>query len=173
RWSALDLGAERLVLGAPERFADADAELAKRANAEASVGRRVLALGRADAPLPENRSEPPFPEDVRPLGLIVLAERLRPSAAETVSFLSDQGVDLKVLSGDAPATVGAIARDAGIPGEAPALNGEALPSEPDALRENVLGAPAVGRISPEGKRAVLDALQGAGRYTAMVGDGVN
>ena len=60
-----------------------------------------------------------------------------------------------------------------MPGSAPALDGEALPSEPAALREAVLSAPAVGRISPEGKRAVVDALADAGRYVAMVGDGVN
>jgi magnesium-transporting ATPase (P-type) len=69
--------------------------------------------------------------------------------------------------------VGAIAHDAGVPGTEPALNGEALPSEPDALREAVLAAPAVGRISPEGKRDVVSAMEDAGRYSAMVGDGVN
>jgi P-type E1-E2 ATPase len=173
RWSALDLGGERLVLGAPERFADGDAELARRASDEASAGRRVLELGQTAAPLPADQSEPRFPDDVRPLGLVVLAERLRASAAETVAFFIAQDVDLKVLSGDAPATVGAIAHDAGVPGSAAALEGDALPSDPEALREAVLEAPAVGRISPEGKRAVLDALEGAGRYTAMVGDGVN
>ena len=108
-----------------------------------------------------------------PLGLVVLAERLRRSAAETVAFLTAQDIGLKVLSGDAPATVGAIARDAGVPGAAPALNGKALPADPQALRDAVLSAPAVGRISPDGKRAVVDALTSAGRYVAMVGDGVN
>jgi cation-transporting P-type ATPase E len=78
-----------------------------------------------------------------------------------------------VLSGDAPATVGAIARDAGVPGSSPALHGEALPSDAAALRGAVLSAPAVGRISPEGKRRVVDALAGAGGYVAMIGDGVN
>ena len=120
--------------------------------------------GAAAAPDPE----PAFPDDVRALGLVVLAERLRPNAAETVAFFAEQDVELKVLSGDAPATVGAIARDAGVPGSAPALDGEALPSEPAALREAVLSAPAVGRISPDGKRAVVDALTG-GR--ALRGDG--
>ncbi len=173
RWSGLDLGDERLIFGAPERFADADAALAARAREEAGAGRRVLALGRSDSPLPRDGSQPMFPDDVRAIGLVVLAERLRPNAAETVAFFTAQGIALKVLSGDAPATVGAIARDAGIPGSAPALDGEALPADPAALRDAVLSAPAVGRISPEGKRAVVAALAGAGRYVAMVGDGVN
>jgi cation-transporting P-type ATPase E len=103
----------------------------------------------------------------------VLAERLRPNAATTVAFFSQQQVVLKVLSGDAPATAGAIAHDAGVPGAAPPLDGESLPTDPGALREAILAAPAVGRISPDGKRAVVDALDGAGRYVAMVGDGVN
>jgi cation-transporting P-type ATPase E len=173
RWSALDFGDMRLVLGAPERFATADPGLAERARSEANGGRRVLALGRSKASLPAAGSEPPFPNDVQPLGLVILAERLRPNAAETVAFLAVQNVELKVLSGDAPATAGAIARDAGVPGSAPALNGEALPSQPAALREAVLSAPGVGRISPEGKRAVVDALTASGRYVAMIGDGVN
>jgi magnesium-transporting ATPase (P-type) len=173
RWSALDLGNERLVLGAPERFADVAAPLVDRAQQEAGAGRRVLAFGRTEALLPSGDSEPGFPEGVQPLGLVVLAERLRPNAADTVAFLTAEEVRLKVLSGDAPATVGAIARDAGVPGSAPALDGEALPSEPAALRDAVLSAPAVGRISPEGKRAVVGALTSGGGYVAMVGDGVN
>jgi cation-transporting P-type ATPase E len=173
RWSALDLGDVRLVLGAPERFADADTDLVEHARAEASAGRRVLALGETRGTLPAAVSDPPFPDDVRALGLVVLAERLRPNAGETVAFLTAEQVDLKVLSGDAPATAGAIARDAGVPGAAAALDGEALPSDPAALREAVVAAPAVGRISPEGKRAVVAALGQAGRYVAMVGDGVN
>jgi cation-transporting P-type ATPase E len=173
RWSALDLGDVRLVLGAPERFAAVDPALAEQARGEAGTGRRVLALGRSASPLAKGVPEPPFPADVQALGLVLLAERLRPNAADTVAFFAAQDVELKVLSGDAPATVGAIARDAGVPGSGPALDGEALPSEPAALREAVLSAPAVGRIAPEGKRAVVDALDKAGRYVAMVGDGVN
>jgi cation-transporting P-type ATPase E len=172
RWSALDLDGTRLFLGAPELFANADQSLKERAQQETRAGRRVLELGRSARPLPAG-SDPSFPEDVRALGLVLLAERLRPNAAETVAFFADQHVVLKVLSGDAPATAGAIAHDAGVPGSAAALNGEALPSEPAALRDAVLDAPAVGRISPDGKRAVVGALNEAGRYVAMVGDGVN
>jgi magnesium-transporting ATPase (P-type) len=174
RWSALDLGDARMVLGAPERFDAAAPVLVERARTEASAGRRVLAIGAFESELPAAAdAEPSFPEDVRALGLVILAERLRPNAAETVAFFGEQNVELKVLSGDAPATVGAIAHDAGVPGSAPALDGEALPSDPAALREAVLAAPAVGRIAPEGKRAVVDALQEAGRYVGMLGDGVN
>jgi P-type E1-E2 ATPase len=173
RWSALDLGDELLVLGAPERFTGADPALGERAREEASAGRRVLALGRGRALAPREAGEPQFPEDVEAVGLVVLAERLRANAADTVEFFTAQGVGLKVLSGDAPATVGAIARDAGVPGSEAALDGEALPTEPAALRDAVLSAPAVGRISPEGKRTVVAALADAGRYVAMVGDGVN
>jgi len=173
RWSALDLGDVRLLLGAPERFAHAAPALVDQARREASTGRRVLVLARCESALPPAGGDPPFPSDAQALGLVVLAERLRDNAAETVAFFSEQEVALKVLSGDAPATVGAIARDAGVPGSAPALDGEALPAEPDALREAVLSAPAVGRISPDGKRAVIDALAAAGRYVAMIGDGVN
>src|SRR5207248_2734776 len=122
---------------------------------------------------PTAQSGPQIPDGVRALGLVVLAERLRPNAAETVAFFAAQEVDLKVLSGDAPATVGAIARDAGVPGSAPALDGEALPADPAELREAISSAPAVGRISPEGKRAVVDALADSGRYVGMIGDGVN
>lgn len=173
RWSALDLGDVRLVLGAPELFAGADPALDASAREEADSGRRVLALAETPAPLPPADHDAPFPEGVQVLGLVLLAERLRPNAAETVAFFAAEEVELKVLSGDAPATVGAIARDAGVPGSAAALDGEALPSEPAALSEAVLSAPAVGRISPEGKRAVLEALAASGRYVAMVGDGVN
>jgi cation-transporting ATPase E len=147
--------------------------LAERARAEASGGRRVLALARTGSPLSTTGPEPLFPEDVQPLGLVLLAERLRANAGETVAFFTAQGVELKVLSGDAPATVGAIARDAGVPGSAAAVDGEALPTDPVALREVILSAPGVGRISPEGKRAVVNALADAPRYVAMVGDGVN
>jgi magnesium-transporting ATPase (P-type) len=173
RWSALDLDGERVFMGAPERFTNANASLQARARDEASAGRRVLALGRSDAPLAAGAVDPSFPDDVEPLGLVVLAERLRPNAATTVAFFAEQDVTLKVLSGDAAATAGAIAHDAGVPGSAPALDGESLPSEPAALRDAVLSAPAVGRISPEGKRAVVSALDEAGCYVAMVGDGVN
>jgi len=160
------------VLGAPELFALG--ELAEAVEREAASGQRVLALARGDGSLVEDvASDSPPPADARAVGLVVLAERLRPEARETVQFLVSEGIELKVLSGDAPETVGAIARAVGIPLDGDALNGRALPEDPDAFRTAVLGAGAIGRISPEGKRRVVETLRDAGKYVAMVGDGVN
>jgi hypothetical protein len=95
--SYASMGDERLVLGAPEWFADADGALSIRAHQEANEGRRVLSIGRSPSPLTTDHSEPRFPPDVQPIGLAVLAERLRPNAPETVAFFASQRVDLKVL----------------------------------------------------------------------------
>jgi cation-transporting ATPase E len=99
-----------------------------------------------------------------PLGLVVLAEELRPETRETTGYFLEQGVELKVLSGDAPETVAAIARDAGLRVDGAV---DASAGEPDA------SATVVGRISPDGKRRFVEALRDRGRYVGMVGDGVN
>src|SRR6202000_729634 len=91
-----------------------DASLRDRAADEAAAGRRVLALAAYDEPLPEAGPEGELTSPLRPLGVIVLAEELRASAAETIAFFARENVALKVLSGDNPATVGAIARDLGV-----------------------------------------------------------
>ncbi|MFN8217558.1 MAG: HAD-IC family P-type ATPase [Solirubrobacterales bacterium] len=175
RWSALELDGERLVLGAPEALlgdAGADA-LRQRAGAEAAAGRRVLALARAGAPLPEAAPDAPLPQPLQPLGIVVLAERLRPNAAETVAFFTAEEVALKVISGDNPATVGAIARDVGVPASSDALDGGALPAGDAELVAAVRAAPAIGRISPEDKARVVRVLSEGGEYVGMLGDGVN
>ncbi|HEU5211985.1 MAG TPA: HAD-IC family P-type ATPase [Gaiellaceae bacterium] len=170
RWSGARLGGTTWVLGAPERFPLGS--LADRAAEEAGRGRRVLALASTQEPLDGRDPAEGPPAGLTTHGLVLLAERLRDDAAETVRFFLDQGVELKVLSGDRPATVAAIAADAGVP-VTEALDGEQLPMETAALRETALAASVVGRISPEGKRRVVEALRDSGRYVAMVGDGVN
>jgi cation-transporting P-type ATPase E len=175
RWSALELDGERLVLGAPEALlgGDGDDPLRGRATEEAATGRRVLALAATDTPLPPAAPDAPLPQPLRPLGVVVLAERLRASTGETVAFFAAEEVGLKVVSGDSPATVGAIARDAGIPAESAALDGGALPDSDEALLEAVRAAPAIGRISPEDKARVVRVLAESGDYVGMLGDGVN
>jgi P-type E1-E2 ATPase len=173
RWSALELGQQRLVLGAPEALIGDDSPLSQRAAEEAAAGRRVLALASYDAQLPEPGPEVELTAPLQPLGVVVLAEELRASAAETIAFFARENVALKVLSGDNPATVGAIARDLGIEASGPALDGRALPEDDAELLAAVLAAPAIGRISPEDKARVVRVLSEGGEYVGMLGDGVN
>ncbi|HEY5693761.1 MAG TPA: HAD-IC family P-type ATPase [Gaiellaceae bacterium] len=160
RFGAQRIGGVGYVLGAPEHFTLG--ELADRAARGAADGRRVLAFGTAD-----ELDEP------RPIarGLLLLGEDLRPETRETVAWLQDQGVELKVLSGDRPETVASIARDAGIVGRA--VDASQLPEDGEELRRLVLSTSVFGRIAPEEKKRVVEALRASGRYVAMVGDGVN
>jgi magnesium-transporting ATPase (P-type) len=150
-----------------------DDALARRAAEEAAGGRRVLALAAAAAPLPPPAPDAQLPSPLHPLGIVVLAERLRDNAVETVAFFSAEDVTLKIVSGDSPATVGAIARDAGLRARSQALDGSALPGPDEALLEAVRAAPAIGRISPDDKARVVRVLAQAGEYVGMLGDGVN
>jgi cation-transporting ATPase E len=170
RWSGLRVDGTSYVLGAPELFPLG--ELAGRAAADARAGRRVVAFAETDGDFRALDPADGLPGRLRLLGLVVLSEQLRPEARNTVSFFLSQGVALKVISGDRPETVAAIARDAGVPGEEP-LDGSDLPGSAGELRRLVLGTSVVGRISPEGKRRVVEALTEDGRYVGMVGDGVN
>ncbi|HEY3542700.1 MAG TPA: HAD-IC family P-type ATPase [Gaiellaceae bacterium] len=160
RFSALRLGGTGYVLGAPEHFELG--ALAAQAAEEAGAGRRVLAFGTAD------RLDAERP---RAHALVLLAERLRPDARSTVDWFRSQDVTLKVLSGDRPETVAAIARDAGIEGAV--FDASALPADAPALRSVVAAHDVFGRIAPNDKRRVVEALSTSGRYVAMVGDGIN
>jgi len=171
RWSAVTLGNDHYVLGAPELF-PLDG-LKERAETESAQGRRVVAIGTTAADLGDVRAEQGPPGDLHPLGIVVIGERLRPNARETVAYLLAQGIELRVLSGDRPETVAAIAREAGVPEIGPPLDGRDLPSSKAALAKAVLGTSVIGRISPEGKKAVVEALRAEGKYVAMIGDGVN
>ena len=169
RWSAVAFGDGAVYLGAPERIPVGT--LASAAQQRQRDGRRVLAVAAAAGQLPANAGEQP-PAGLEPLGLVVLAEELRPSVRDTIAFLQGEGVEVKVLSGDNPRTVAAIARDVGI-SVAGVSEGSEIPDDPAARRSFALGATVVGRISPEGKQAIVQALREEGRYVAMVGDGVN
>jgi magnesium-transporting ATPase (P-type) len=169
RWSAVEFADDTFYLGAPGRVPAG--ALASLAAERQNDGRRVLALARTDAPLPGNADEQAR-GGLEPWGLVVLAEQLRPHVTATVTFLREQGVEIKVLSGDSPRTVAAIARDVGIP-IAGVSNGEDIPEDPAARRQFAAEATVVGRISPDGKQAIVQALREQDRYVAMVGDGVN
>ena len=169
RWSGLRLGGTRYVLGAPELFPLGS--LADEASSWQAEGRRVLAIGTTTASFPEDLEHGPPP--LVPLGIAVLAENLRRDTRETVAYLLEEGVEVKVLSGDAPDTVASIAVDAGITLRSPALDGRSLPDDDEALAAVVRDVSVIGRISPEGKKRVVEALAAQGYYVAMIGDGVN
>jgi cation-transporting P-type ATPase E len=169
RWSAVQLSDASFYLGAPGRVPAGS--LAQIAEQRQDEGRRVVALARGPVPLPAEPGDQP-PAGLEPCGLVVLAEQLRPSITDTIAFLQHEGVEIKVLSGDSPKTVTAIARDVGIP-LAGVSEGKDIPVDADARRKFAAEATIVGRISPEGKEAIVQALRDQDRYVAMIGDGVN
>ena len=169
------------VLGAPEMVLPAPATPAQRAgrdtaDAVAAAGRRVLLLATSDAPPVTDAAEPRLPAGLRPAALVILAERVRDDAADTLRYFTDQGVALKVISGDNPRTVGAVAARVGVPGvtgSADAVDARTLPEDPEALGEVLENASVFGRVTPQQKRAIVGALQRRGHVVAMTGDGVN
>ncbi len=177
KWSGLTLDGGSYVLGAPDVLAGAGAlelppALAATLREETAAGRRVVAFGETRGGLP---SDPAVegPPPVEPRALIVLEENLRPDAAETIAFMREQDVDLKLISGDARATVTAVAYGVGVPADAGVVEGPELPAEQTALAEVARENTIFCRIKPEQKKALVAALSDAGRYTAMIGDGVN
>ncbi len=135
----------------------------------AAQGRRVVMLCGGDEPLDEEA----LPDDLRPLGLVLLAEAVREEAPETIAYLTREGVATRVISGDDPVTVGAVAAAVGIPGAHATVSGADLPADEAGLDAVVSEAVVYGRITPEQKRDLVQAMTRAGRYVAMTGDGVN
>jgi cation-transporting ATPase E len=178
KWSGVSLqGAATYVLGAPDILGDRGtltlpAGLAAKLEQETAKGRRVVAFGESSGPLPANPASE-APPRLAPLALIVLEETLRPDAAETIAAMRAEDVDLKLISGDARATVTAVAYAVGVPEDAGVVEGPDLPEDPEKLAEVALANTIFCRIKPEQKRGLVDALVEAGRYVAMIGDGVN
>lgn len=109
-----------------------------------------------------------------PLGLIVMSDELRPEAAETLAAFADRGIQVKIISGDDPRTVVAVARQAGVTGDLTMLTGSDLDGLPDEAFDQVAEATDVfGRISPTQKERLVAALIRRGHHVAMIGDGVN
>jgi magnesium-transporting ATPase (P-type) len=181
KWSGLTLdgeGAPRsYVVGAPDVLAGCgaltlSAELQARLATEADEGRRVVAFGEAAGGLPSDPASQPPPR-LEPRALVVLEETLRPDAAETIEFIREQEVDLKLISGDARQTVTAVANALGVDRDAGVVDGPDLPSDRTALAQVAEDNTIFCRITPEQKKALVGALSDSGRFTAMIGDGVN
>ena len=180
RWSAIRVGpaARTWLLGAPDRLAETAGTRAATwqptVRQMAARGLRVLLFAEAPGAQSLRRGgEPRLPPVLMPLALLGLAEPIRADAPETLRSFSDAGVELRVLSGDDPVTVGAIARSAGIE-VATASDGRAVGLLDDGALERALPAAlVVGRAEPAFKARVVDALRRLGRIVGMLGDGVN
>ena len=157
------------LLGAPEILLAADDPIRSQADELAAGGARVLLLGESDE-APD--AEAGFAA-VTPVALVSIDQRLRPDAAETVAYFLDQGVAVKVISGDNPVTVGAIAEQAGIPLAENPFDARELPTDNEALADVLETHGVFGRVTPAQKRAMVSALQSRGHTVAMTGDGVN
>lgn len=180
KWSGLSLdgaGGATYMLGAPDILAESGAltlppGLAAKLEDETSAGRRVVAFGQTSEALPDDPAAGKAPK-MQPLALVVLEETLRPDAAETLAYMREEEVDLKLISGDAAATVTAVAFAVGVPRDAGVVEGPDLPEDPDELAKVAQANTIFCRIKPEQKKALVGALVAAGRYVAMIGDGVN
>jgi len=177
KWSGLRLGGVSYVLGAPDILAACGAltlppGLARKLEEETAAGRRVVAFGQSGEALPDDPAHTPPPR-LTPLALVVLEETLRADAAETIATMREAEVDLKLISGDARATVTAVAYAVGVPADAGVIEGSELPEDPERLAAVAQRNTIFCRIAPEQKKALVEALRASGRYTAMIGDGVN
>jgi cation-transporting P-type ATPase E len=170
KWSASSYGPNGAwVLGAPEMvILDSSAAARHQADELASGGNRVLLLARAGA-----LNEESLPADLQPAALVLLEEKVRPDAEQTLAYFAAQGVHLKVISGDNPRTVGAVARRVGLPDPGEPYDARELPEDNDELAEVLEHHSVFGRVTPHQKRAMVKALQSREHVVAMTGDGVN
>ena len=162
RWSGADFGVHgSWVLGAPDALTSEEG-LLERAEAMAATGARTLVVARVDSL--EGRSS------IDPHALVTLEEPVKAGAAATMRYLIDQGVTIKVVSGDHPSTVAAVARAVGLRADEVA---DASCCETDEQLAFASSADVVGRAGPAQKAEIVRRLQQAGHVVAMTGDGVN
>ncbi|MFG3286049.1 cation-translocating P-type ATPase [Streptomyces sp. NPDC048111] len=157
------------LLGAPDVLLKSGDPALAEIDALNEQGLRVLLLARASREL----DDPAVASDAKPTALVVLEQRLRPDASDTLRYFEEQNVKAKVISGDNAVSVGAVAGKLGLPGAADTVDARQLPAEQDEMAD-VLDANSVfGRVTPQQKRDMVAALQSRGHTVAMTGDGVN
>jgi cation-transporting ATPase E len=171
KWSAATFGVRGTwVLGAPEMVLGGDrpVELGRAADL-AATGQRVLVLARSDAQL-DGDSLPP---GVHAVAFVLFAEQVRRDAAETIAYFAQQGVAMKVISGDSPRTVGAVAARVGVPHADTPVDAREMSEDAGSIGAMLEERSVFGRVTPRQKQAMVRALQGRGHTVAMTGDGVN
>ncbi|MER7573879.1 cation-translocating P-type ATPase [Streptomyces sp. NPDC126514] len=155
------------LLGAPDVLLAPDDPALAETERLNEQGLRVLLLARAAHEL----DAPDVAAGARPTALVVLEQRLRPDAADTLRYFAEQNVSAKVISGDNAVSVGAVAAKLGLEGST--VDARLLPQEPDGMAEALDAGTVFGRVTPQQKRDMVGALQSHGHTVAMTGDGVN
>lgn len=184
KWSALSFDDDALrgvyVLGAPEMLlpsVHSGNDFVPLVDEETARGRRVLLFAQSSAlvPLLNSAGEPCLPEDLTPLGLVSLRDELRPQALETLTSFAEAGIKLKIISGDHPQTVAALAKQVGLDSnDIKVVSGEELPEMDMAQLAQIAEETTIfGRITPQQKERLVQALRSRDHYVAMIGDGVN
>ena len=149
-------------------FPEDNEELTEKCQAYAEEGLRVLVLAHSS----QNAEGTELPEGLEPLALMLLTDVIREEAPDTLAFFDSQEVDLKVISGDDPVTIAAIARRAGLKNADSYVDATTLTTE-EELQDAVAQYSVFGRVTPQQKKAMVQALQSQGHTVAMTGDGVN
>ncbi|KRD09698.1 magnesium-transporting ATPase [Mycobacterium sp. Root265] len=168
KWSGASYGEHgNWVIGAPDVLLDPASPEAEEAERIGAQGLRVLLLGSCE----HSVDAPDAPGTVTPAALVVLEQRVRPDARDTLDYFASQQVTVKVISGDNAKSVGAVAGTLGLHGET--LDARQLPETADELASAVDQYTTFGRVRPDQKRAMVHALQSRGHTVAMTGDGVN
>ncbi|OYD68446.1 HAD-IC family P-type ATPase [Rhodococcus sp. OK302] len=170
KWSGQSYGAHgNWVLGAPDMLLDPASDMAREAESVGSTGLRVLMLGSSNLAVDDADA----PGIVTPEALIVLEQKVRPDAQETLEYFASQKVAVKVISGDNAVSVGAVAGSLGLEGGNRPIDARELPGDQEQLADVLEGATTFGRVRPDQKREMVAALQSRGHTVAMTGDGVN
>jgi cation-transporting ATPase E len=185
RWSGLsfddDLGRGSYVLGAPEALLqgiELEESLQVRMQGARNHGLRVVVFGWNPAPLAfkEYSGQPDqvnLPASLSLLGVLFLSDQLRPEAYETLQGFAKAGIEVKIISGDNPQTVAALAKQAGLEVKQVVSGTELDRMDAAQIAEAAKSRNIFGRITPEQKAALVRSLRSSGRYVAMIGDGVN
>lgn len=159
------------LLGAPDVLLPAGDPTLDGIDTLNQQGLRVLLLTRVDGAVALDA--PDVANGAVPTALVVLEQRLRPDAAETLTYFADQDVAAKVISGDNAVSVGAVAAKLGLPGAERTVDARQLPGDREEMAQALDSASVFGRVSPQQKREMVGALQSHGHTVAMTGDGVN
>ncbi|MFF4945836.1 HAD-IC family P-type ATPase [Streptomyces rubiginosohelvolus] len=158
------------LLGAPDvLLSEGDTTLAEIEQLN-QQGLRVLLLARVQG---DDLDAPGAAAGAAPTALVVLEQRLRPDAGDTLAYFADQNVATKVISGDNAVSVGAVAGKLGLAGAENTLDARRLPTDPDEMATAMEQNAVFGRVTPQQKRDMVAALQSRGHTVAMTGDGVN